>query len=394
MVILFGGQNKIRKWKNYKIKMYKAVIAGYSRSPFTMARKGGLIDIKPVNLLAEVIKDLVSKSKINQNDIEDVVIGCAFQVGEQCFNIGKLVTFLTGMDIKTSGMTVDRWCGSSMEGIHIAAGKIAMGSGKVFICGGVESMTRVNTGFDPIPYPESEKDNPNVYFSMGITAENVAKKYDISRKDQQEFAISSHQKAHDAQSKGNFKNEIVSIGNCETDGNIRPNSNQETLNGLKTAFDQNGTVTAATSSPLTDGAAATLICEENYAKENNLEILGRIVSTAVQGCEPNFMGLGPIGASKKALERANLTIDKIDIVELNEAFASQSLACIKDLKIDQKKVNIDGGALALGHPLGATGARITGKAADLLKRENKKYALSTQCIGLGMGIATIIESVN
>ena len=374
--------------------MYKAVIAGYSRSPFTMARKGGLIDIKPVNLLAEVIKDLVSKSKINQNDIEDVVIGCAFQVGEQCFNIGKLVTFLTGMDIKTSGMTVDRWCGSSMEGIHIAAGKIAMGSGKVFICGGVESMTRVNTGFDPIPYPESEKDNPNVYFSMGITAENVAKKYDISRKDQQEFAISSHQKAHDAQSKGNFKNEIVSIGNCETDGNIRPNSNQENLNGLKTAFDQNGTVTAATSSPLTDGAAATLICEENYAKENNLEILGRIVSTAVQGCEPNFMGLGPIDASKKALERANLTIDKIDIVELNEAFASQSLACIKDLKIDQKKVNIDGGALALGHPLGATGARITGKAADLLKRENKKYALSTQCIGLGMGIATIIESVN
>ena len=374
--------------------MYKAVIAGYSRSPFTMARKGGLIDIKPVNLLAEVIKDLVSKSKINQNDIEDVVIGCAFQVGEQCFNIGKLVTFLTGMDIKTSGMTVDRWCGSSMEGIHIAAGKIAMGSGKVFICGGVESMTRVNTGFDPIPYPESEKDNPNVYFSMGITAENVAKKYDISRKDQQEFAISSHQKAHDAQSKGNFKNEIVSIGNCETDGNIRPNSNQETLNGLKTAFDQNGTVTAATSSPLTDGAAATLICEENYAKENNLEILGRIVSTAVQGCEPNFMGLGPIGASKKALERANLTIDKIEIVELNEALASQSLACIKDLKIDQKKVNIDGGALALGHPIGATGARITGKAADLLKRENKKYALSTQCIGLGMGIATIIESVN
>ncbi len=374
--------------------MYKSVIAGYSRSPFTMARKGALVDTKPVNLLADVIKNLVSKSNLKKKDIEDIVIGCAFQVGEQCFNIGKLVTFLTNMEVKTSGMTVDRWCGSSMEAIHIAAGKIAMGSGKVFICGGVESMTRVNTGFDPIPYPESQKDNPNVYFSMGITAENVAKKYDISRKQQQEFAISSHQKAYDAQSKGNFKNEIVSIGNCETDGNIRPNSNQETLDGLKTAFDQNGTVTAATSSPLTDGAAATLICEENYAKENNLEILARIVSTAVEGCEPNFMGLGPIGASKKALQRANLTIDKIDIVELNEAFASQSLACIKDLKIDQNKVNIDGGALALGHPLGATGARITGKAADLLKRENKKYALSTQCIGLGMGIATIIESVN
>jgi len=374
--------------------MYKSVIAGYFRSPFTMAKKGGLIDVKPVNLLAEVIKNLVSKSKINPNDVEDVVIGCAFQVGEQCFNIGKLVTFLTGMDIKTSGMTVDRWCGSSMEAIHIAAGKIAMGSGKVFICGGVESMTRVTTGFDPIPYPYTETINPNVYFSMGITAENVAKKYNITRKEQQEFAISSHQKASEAQSKGYFKNEITIIGNCSTDGNIRPNSNQETLDGLKLAFDQNGTVTAATSSPLTDGAAVTLICEEQYAKDNNLDILGRIVSTSVQGCAPEFMGLGPIGASKKALERAKLSIKDIDIIEINEAFASQSLACIKDLEIEQKKVNLHGGALALGHPLGATGARITGKAADLLRRENKKYALATQCIGLGMGIATIIESVN
>ncbi len=374
--------------------MYRSVLAGYSRSPFTMAKKGELTDVKPVNLLSEVIKNLVTKTRVNPKDIEDIVIGCAFQVGEQCFNIGKLTTFLTGMDIKTSGMTVDRWCGSSMEAIHIAAGKIAMGSGKVFICGGVESMTRVTTGFESMPYPYTDKENPNVYFSMGTTAENVAKKYDISRKEQQEFAISSHQKAHEAQTKGKFKNEIVAIGKCESDGNIRPKSNQETLDGLKLAFDQNGTVTAATSSPLTDGAAATLICEENYAKENNLEIFGRIISTAVEGCEPNFMGLGPIGASKKALQRASLSMDKIDIIELNEAFASQSIACIKDLKIDQKKVNLDGGALALGHPLGATGARITGKAAELLKRENKKYALSTQCIGLGMGIATIIESTN
>ena len=374
--------------------MFKSVIAGYSRSPFTMAKKGALIDAKPVNLLAEVIKSLVSKSNIKKEDIEDIVVGCAFQVGEQSFNIGKLTTFLTNMNVKTSGMTVDRWCGSSMEGIHIAAGKISMGAGKVFICGGVESMTRVNTGFDPIPYPENKSDNPHVYFSMGTTAENVAKKYGISRNQQQEFAISSHQKAHEAQTKGKFKNEIVSIGGCDIDGNIRPNSTMEKLDGLKLAFDEKGTVTAATSSPLTDGAAAILVCEENYAKENNLNIFGRIISTAVEGCDPDYMGLGPIGASRKALERAKLSIDQIDIIELNEAFASQSLACIKDLNIDQKKVNIDGGALALGHPLGATGARITGKAAELLKRENKKYALSTQCIGLGMGIATIIESVN
>ena len=374
--------------------MFKAVIAGYSRSPFTMAKKGELIDIKPVNMLAEVIKSLTTKSKINKEDIEDIVIGCAFQVGEQCFNIGKLVTFLTDMKIKTSGMTVDRWCGSSMEAIHIAAGKIAMGSGRVFICGGVESMTRVNTGFDPLPYPYIEKENPNVYFTMGITAENVAKKFNISRKEQQEFAINSHQKAYEAQNNGKFKNEIVTIGSCSIDGNIRPNSNQEKLDGLKLAFDQNGTVTAATSSPLTDGASAVLICEENYAKENNLEILGRIVSTAVEGCEPDFMGLGPIGASRKALKRANLSVNQIDIVEINEAFASQSIACIKDLGIDINKVNLDGGALALGHPLGATGSRITGKASELLVRENKKYALSTQCIGLGMGIATVIENIH
>ena len=374
--------------------MFRAVIAGYSRSPFTMARKGELIDVKPVNLLAEVVNNLVSKSKINKKEIEDIIVGCAFQTGEQCFNIGKLVTFLTDMDIKTSGMTVDRWCGSSMEGIHIAAGKIAMGSGKVFICGGVESMTRVTTGFDAMPYPYAEKENPNVYFSMGTTAENVAKQYSISRTEQQEFAISSHQKASEAKLKGNFVNEIVAIGKCSQDSNIRPNSNQEKLDGLKLAFDQNGTVTAATSSPLTDGAAATLICEEQYAKDNNLEILARIVSTAVQGCEADTMGLGPIGATQKALARAKLSIKDIDIVELNEAFASQSLACIKDLQIDPSKVNLDGGALALGHPLGATGARITGKVAQLLKRENKKYALASQCIGLGMGIATIIESVD
>ncbi|MDC0468828.1 thiolase family protein [Candidatus Pelagibacter sp.] len=375
--------------------MYNSVIAGFARSPFTMANKGALIDTKPVNLLSEIIKKLIINSKINPSKIEDVIVGCAFQVGEQCFNIGRLVTLMSNLDVKIPGMTIDRWCGSSMEAIHIAAGKISMGSGKVFICAGVESMTRVKTGFDSLPYPftEDQNNNPHLYLSMGITAENVAKKYNISRQQQQEFAIKSHEKAYMAQKNGKFNNEIIKIDNCKIDENIRPNSTMEKLSSLKLAFDQNGTVTAATSSPLTDGAAATLICEENFAKENNLEIFGRIVSTAVEGCDPNFMGLGPISATKKALERAKLTINEIDIVELNEAFASQSLACIKDLEIDPNKVNLDGGALALGHPLGATGARITGKAASLLKRENKNYALATQCIGLGMGIATIIKKI-
>ena len=374
--------------------MFKAVIAGYSRSPFTPAKKGKLANVKPDDLLSDVIKNLISKSKVNPEDIEDVIIGCAFPEGEQGFNIGKIVTFLSGMNVKTAGMTVNRWCGSSMQAIHIAAGAIAMGSGKAFICGGVESMSRVTTGFEPVPYPRSEKDNPHLYLSMGITAENVAKKYQLTRKEQQDFAVSSQEKAAEADSKGNFKKEITSVNGCVRDESIRPNTNQEVLDKLKLAFDESGTVTAGTSSPLTDGAATTLICEEKFAKDNNLDILARIITTSVDGCEPELMGLGPIGASQKALKRANLSIKDIDIVELNEAFASQSLACIRDLNIDKKKINLDGGAIALGHPLGATGARITGKAAELLRRENKKYALATQCIGWGMGIATIIESTN
>ena len=375
--------------------MAKAVIVGYSRSPFTIASKGMLVSVRPEDLLSEVIKDLVSKTKINPEDIEDIIAGCAFPEGEQGFNIGKIVSFMTGMKINTAGMTVNRWCGSSMQSIHIGAGAIAMGAGKAFICCGVESMSRVPMlGFNPMPHPQLLQDNPNVYLSMGKTAENVATKYQLTREIQQEFAISSHQKASEAELKGNFANEITPINGCSKDEGIRPSTNQEVLNGLKLAFDEKGTITAGTASPLTDGAAATLICDEEYAKENKLDILARIVSTAVQGCAPEVMGLGPIGASLKALKRAELTIKDIDIIELNEAFASQSLACIKDLNIEEKKVNIDGGAIALGHPLGATGARITGKAAELLRRENKKYALSTQCIGLGQGIATVLETVN
>ena len=378
--------------------MHNAVIAGYSRSPFTISYKGELKSLRPEDILAQVINKLISPSNLNKDDIEDVIVGCAFPEGEQGFNIGKVVTFMCDLPRSVAGMTVNRWCGSSMQAIHTAAGSISMGSGKVFICAGVESMTRVPMlGFNPMPHPQLLEDNPNVYLSMGITAENVAKKYNIDRKEQQEFAISSHEKASNADSKGNLKDEITSIKNdtidVTKDGGIRPGTTQEILDGLKLAFDQNGTVTAGTSSPLTDGAAATLICEENYAKENGLDILARIKSCAVNGCDPEVMGLGPIGASRKAMDRAGIHSADLGVVELNEAFASQSLACVQDLELDKKIVNLDGGAIALGHPLGATGARITGKAAQLLKREGKKYALATQCIGLGQGIATVLEAV-
>ena len=377
--------------------MSSAVIVGFKRSPFTISRKGGLAEVRPEDILSQVINDLVKSSNINKDDIEDIIAGCAYPEGEQGYNIAKIVTFMTGMPEHVAGMTVNRWCGSSMQTIHNAAGAIAMSAGNVFICCGIESMTKVPiNGLNYSPHPDLNHSNPNVYLSMGDTAENVAKKYNLSREIQQDFAISSHQKAHYAEMNNNFTDEITKIKTkgliVEKDGAIRPNTSQEILNSLKLVFDKKGTITAGTASPFTDGAAATLICNEEYAKKNNLDILAKVVSTSVQGCPPELMGLGPIGASKKALKRANLTIEDIDVVELNEAFASQSLACIKDLNIDPQKVNIDGGAIALGHPLGATGARITAKAAQILKREKKKYALATQCIGLGQGIATILES--
>jgi len=379
--------------------MRNAVIVGYKRSPFTFARKGEMANIRPEDILSQTINQLLNEIQINKNDIEDIITGCAYPEGAQGNNIAKIVSFMTDMPEHVAGMTVNRWCGSSMQAIHDATGAIAINSGDVFLCCGVESMTFIPmNGLTYDPHPQLSKDNPNVYMSMGITAENVAKKFNISRKEQQDFAISSHYKANLARESNLFDNEIVSITNNDEkinqDGGIRPNTSHEILDGLKLAFDENGTVTAGTASPLTDGASAVIVCEEEYAKKNNLNILARIKSTAVVGCPPELMGLGPINASKKALKRANLSISDIDIVELNEAFASQSLACIKELKMDINKVNIHGGAIALGHPLGATGARITGKVATLLQNNNKKYGLATQCIGLGQGIATVLENIN
>lgn len=378
--------------------MKRAVLVGFKRSPFTIANKGLLASIRPEDILSQVINDLILNTKINKEDIEDIIAGCAYPEGAQGYNIAKIVSFMTDMPEHVGGMTINRWCGSSMQAIHNAAGAISMNAGKVFICCGIESMTSVPiNGLNYSPHPKLLKDQPNIYLSMGLTAENVAKKFHISRREQQDFAIQSHVNAFQAQSSNSFDNEITVIKNQDIevikDGAIRPNTNHEILDSLKLVFDHNGTVTAGTASPLTDGASATLVCEEDYAISNKLPIIARIKSTAVNGCPPELMGLGPIGASKKALIRADLGINDMDIVELNEAFASQSLACIKELQINTSKVNIEGGAIALGHPLGATGVRITAKAASLMNKNNKRYALATQCIGLGQGIATVLERV-
>jgi acetyl-CoA acyltransferase len=378
--------------------MRNVVIAGFARSPFTLANKGALTRVRPDDLAAQVVGALVERTKVRPQDIEDLIVGCAFPEGEQGFNVARLIGFLAGLPQSVAGMTVNRFCGSSMQSVHIAAGQIQLGAGEVFIAAGVESMTRVPMmGFNPLPNPALQARVPAAYIGMGDTAENVSRKWHISRAEQEAFAVRSQQRAAAAAKAGHFAAELVSIeskgGTVQSDGCIRPDTSVAGLAQLKPAFDKDGSVTAGTSSPLTDGASALLVCSEEYAKKNGLSALARIVSVAVAGCAPEIMGIGPVGASRKALERANLEISAIDVVELNEAFASQALACVRDLGIRDETLNIDGGAIALGHPLGATGARIVGKAASLLQRTGGRYALATQCIGGGQGIATILQRV-
>ncbi|GGN54415.1 acetyl-CoA acetyltransferase [Novosphingobium indicum] len=377
--------------------MQSIVIAGYARSPFHLANKGALARVRPDDLTAQVIRGLIGKTGVDPADLEDLVVGCAFPEGEQGLNVARLIGLLADLPISVGGMTVNRFCGSSMSAIHYAMGQIALGAGEAFICAGVESMSRVPMmGFNPMPNPALAKKSA-VYMSMGETAENVAAKYEISRSEQEALAVESQKRAAAAREAGKFTDEIVPIetkgGTVSEDGAIRPGTTAEDLAGLKPAFDANGTVTAGTSSPLTDGASAVLVTTEDYARKHDLPILARIKSVSISGCAPETMGLGPIISSQKAMERAGITAADLDVVELNEAFASQAIACIKDLGLDPVKTNIDGGAIAIGHPLGATGGRIVGKAAELLKREGGKYALASQCIGGGQGIATVLEAV-
>jgi acetyl-CoA acyltransferase len=378
--------------------MKNVVIAGYARSPFTLAKKGELARTRPDDLAAQTVRGLVERTGVDLAEVEDLLVGCAFPEGEQGFNVARLIGFLAELPLSVAGTTINRFCGSSMQAIHSAAGSIRMGAGEAFLCAGVESMTRVPMGgFNPLPNPGLYERYPQAYVSMGETAENLAKQYAISRQRQEEFAVRSQQKTAAAIAAGKLEEEIVPVGNngsrVARDGCPRPDTSLQGLADLKLAFDQNGTVTAGTSSPLTDGAAATLVCSEDFARRHGLQPLARIKAIAVSGCQPEVMGLGPVLSTRKALQRAGLKLADIDVVELNEAFAAQSLACIDELGLDEAKVNLDGGAIALGHPLGATGARITGKAASLLRREGKRYALATQCIGGGQGIATILEAV-
>lgn len=371
------------------------VICGYKRSPFHFANKGALAKIRPDDMVSTVIKALVSTTGVNADDIEDLLMGCAFPEAEQGFNLGKIVQQLSGLPQSIAGVTVNRFCGSSMSTIHMAAGAMQMNAGEVMIAAGVESMSRIPMGgFNPMPNPAMMDICPAAYIGMGTTAENLANKYEISREDQEKFALASHQKASEAVSTGKFDDEIVGVGEVAEDGCIRHDATLEGFAGLKLAFDENGSVTAGTSSPLTDGAAAVLIATEDYADKHGLPKMARIKSIGTAGCQADIMGIGPVPATQKALDRAGLTMDDIDIIELNEAFAAQGMSVLKELGVtDMSKVNLDGGAIALGHPLGASGARITGKLASLMQREGAKYGLATMCIGGGQGVATILEKI-
>lgn len=371
-----------------------SVICGFKRSPFHFAGKGALAGVRPDDIAATVVSALIRETGVRAEDIEDLLMGCAFPEAEQGFNIARIVAQLAQLPASMGGATINRFCGSSMTSVHMAAAMINMGAGDVFLCAGVESMTRIPMGgFNPMPNPKMAQTYPQAYMGMGETAENLAKKYQITRPAQEDFAAKSQHKAAQAAAAGRFNDEIVAIGDVTSDGTIRPDTTAETLAGLKPAFFEDGTVTAGTASPLTDGAAAVLVASEDYARKNNLPILARIKSIGVAGCQAEIMGIGPVPASKKALERAGLSMADIDLVELNEAFAAQALSVVQELNIDLSRLNIDGGAIALGHPLGASGARITGKLASLMTRENKKYGLATMCIGGGQGTAIVLERV-
>jgi len=396
--------------------MKEAVIVDAVRTP--MGRHGGILkEIRTDDLAAHIIAKLVQRTGINAEEVEDVYLGCTNQAGEDSRNVARNASLLAGIPYTVPGTTVNRLCGSGLEAINQAGRAIETEHGELFIAGGVESMTRGPwvMGKSAVPFQRGDftvYDSslgwrfPNLrmgelysLINNGETAENVAEKFEIGRKEQDAFALDSHLKAVRAQEEGRLKDEIVPVVvpqrnspvTYDKDEGPRADSSMEKLATLKPSFRKGGTVTAGNSSPLSDGAAALLVTTTEKARALKLRPLVRIVASAVAGVHPNYMGIGPIPATQKALKRAGLTIDRIDLVELNEAFASQSLACIKELGMDPKKVNVNGGAIALGHPLGCSGARIMTTLIHEMKRRGSRYGLATMCIGVGQGIATIVE---
>ncbi|MBN2910395.1 acetyl-CoA C-acetyltransferase [Polycladomyces sp. WAk] len=392
--------------------MREAVIVAGVRTAVGKAHKGTLRSTRPDEMGAAVVKELLKRvPQLDPREVEDVIMGCAMPEGEQGLNIARIIALRAGLPTDVPGMTVNRFCSSGLQTIANAAEKIMCGFADVVIAGGVESMSMVPmVGYKPAPNPYLMDHMPQVYMSMGHTAEEVAKRYEVSREDQDRFAVESHRKAYEAIQSGKFRDEIVPLhvthrtvddnGKLQerqvvfdTDEGVRPDTSLETLAKLKPVFRVDGTVTAGNSSQTSDGAAAVLVMSAERAQQLGIQPLAVFRSFAVGGVDPDVMGIGPVKAVPKALKLAGITLDEVDLVELNEAFASQSLAVIRQLELNPDIVNVNGGAIALGHPLGCSGAKLTVTLLNELKRRGQKYGVVTMCIGGGMGAAGVFEMV-
>src|SRR5579885_993955 len=386
--------------------MTDVVIVDAVRTPMGRSKGGVFRNVRAENLSAELVKALLKRNPaVNPKEIEDVIWGCVQQTLEQGFNIARQVALLAGLPQEVSGQTVNRLCGSSMTAIHAAAAAIKAGIGDLYLCGGVEHMGHVPMDYNFDGNPELSLYTAKAAAMMGLTAEMLATMFQISRQRQDEFALASHQRAYKAHQDGSYKDELVPIAGHDADGLpllvdydevVRPNANLEDLGKLKPAFNPKGSVTAGNSSAISDGASAVLVMSADKAKSLGVKPLAKIRAMASAGCEPAIMGRGPVPATKKALERAGLSLKDIDYIELNEAFAAQSLAVLTELKLLDRmdRINVKGGAIALGHPLGCSGARITGTLAHTLKQKDAQFGLATMCIGMGQGVATVLERVH
>jgi acetyl-CoA acetyltransferase family protein len=394
--------------------MAEAVIVSALRSPIGRANKGALKDVRPDDLAALVIRTALERvDNLDPNLIEDLIVGCAFPEGEQGMNVARLITGLAGLPITVAATTVNRFCASSLQAVNMAAQSIMLGQGDVVVAAGIESMSRVPMGgFNPSFNPKLYENPVGVelcgghgekttafeqsYIPMGMTAENLAQKYSIGREEQDRYALRSHKNAIAAIDNGTFAREIVPVPlpngtTMTTDDGPRRDTSLERLAALEPAFIKGGTVTAGNSSPLNDGASAVVMMSAEKAKELGIRPLARVINMAVSGVAPELMGIGPVPAVRKALARAGMQLGDIELAELNEAFAVQNLAVLRELGLDENKVNIHGGAIALGHPLGCSGARIVATLINDLQTENKTIGLATLCVGGGQGVATIIE---
>ncbi len=399
--------------------MREAVIVSSVRTAVGRASKGSLRATRPDDLAAAAIKEAIARAKgLDPKDIDDVILGCAMPEAEQGMNVARIASLRAGLPVEVSAMTINRFCSSGLQAIAIAAQRIMAGQGDVAVAGGTESMSMVPMGGNKIaPNPWLMDNYPDAYLGMGLTAENLARKYGITREQSDEFSLASHQKALAAIAAGKFKEEIVPVEvsykfmeaganggsngtkpksvnlTFDTDEGPRADTSLEALGRLKPAFHARGTVTAGNSSQMSDGAAASVVMSAERARALGLKPLARFIAFATAGCPPEEMGVGPVYAIPKALKIAGLTLDQIDVIELNEAFAAQSLSVIKLAGLDPAKINVNGGAIALGHPLGCTGAKLTATILRELQRRNGRYGLVTMCVGGGMGAAGIFERV-